>query len=1520
MRWQQKLAPRIYIAVRPDLRGFHRTIQRELKAMAPSMVRIGQEWGRSLAQGINSQVNNIKIGVDMGRALSRVTQLNQMLDRLEGRRVDVEIRVDVAGAVTEVRLLESILNRLDRRDFNVTIDVQIATALARIAATNSALSSIDNRRSIDVDVNTGGATASVHRLRTALIELGLLASPAIAGIGAGIIGLIGPLTAAAVGFGGFAAVAIPAISRVREALQQQKQATQQSGAAAGQAQARAFALAGAQQQLASAVRSAADAHRQALDQVRRAEQDLAQAQVAAASAQRDLNRARLDARRSMEDLKNQVVSAGLAVQEQELAVEQARVSWQQMAATAQAAATRVAAAQGALAAAQAKQAQVLADPAATDQTRAQAQAQVTAAQSAVKSAQDTQKAADQQARAAEINYQQSVQRLKEQRLQLQRLQQDEKSASKAGVEGSDQVRSARERLAAANQKVTDSERALQKARADVGRADQQAADQVASARRALAQASMQAANANGALGKSMVQLTALEQQLADAWQGFTRVFQGWARSLQPNVIPVLIKGINLLKTILPSLTPIVKSSANAIGGLLDRANAAAKSPFWKQFSQFLAASAGPAITGLGTLVGSLLKSFAGLAQSFAPIGFAFLQVLNTVAARFAAFTTGLAENPAFQRFTAQFIALGPLMADTFSSLGSLVGSLFAALAPAMGPILGFINTLASSLASVLRQTAPAIQSVFSALGDGLSQLIVALAPVVVQLVQALAPLLVQLIQGLAPILAALTPILSQIITALQPVIGALLAGLQPALQAVVPLVGLLIGVAATLLKALTPLIAPLGQLIAGLLKALLPVLAPLVAQMQQLAGQALGQLVDAVIAALPSLMQLGIAVIGLLPALMQLAPLLLQWAIAFAPLIAPLAQLTAVLATNLAPVLRVLIPLVAVVFGGFVRYLQMVVTIARWAVNTVVAVLSWWQSALRVLGGVAMWLWTNAIGPAFRAIGAAAMWLWNNAIKPAFNAIATIAKWLYSVIAVVVVGPIIIAFKLLQAAAKFLWSAVISPIFRAIGSLIRWVWTSVIKPALNALVSFFRVVLAPVFRWIYNSVIKPVWNAIGTAIKWVWNNAIKPTFNALKSAVGTVSGAFKVAVDAIKKVWDKLKGVAKAPVAFVVNTVFNKGIVGVWNAVAKLVPGVDKLNEIKGFATGGIYPGYTPGRDVGLAAVSGGEAIMRPEFTKAVGEDFINSSNAAARNGGVSGVARYLAGVGDPGGVPGFAGHYFLGGVVDKFKSAAKGFFAGGLRKAAQTVFGPLLALSDRTVGNTGFGQLVGGIPHALVSKIMGFFGGVEKKMNAGGGSTGVVRAARSQIGRPYSWGGGGKGGPSYGIGRGAHTYGFDCSGLTEYAWWKGAHKSIGGVTNPQWANSHPIAGPRPGALAFPSGPSVHVMLGSDKPGYVIQAPYTGSFVQEVKRTSGNWRWPNAAKFDEGGYLPPGISTVANATGRPEPVLTRAQMSALTGAATNGGDRKVSVMDHATVIVQDPVDVDTLQQRTAFLARSATFG
>ncbi len=107
-----------------------------------------------------------------------------------------------------------------------------------------------------------------------------------------------------------------------------------------------------------------------------------------------------------------------------------------------------------------------------------------------------------------------------------------------------------------------------------------------------------------------------------------------------------------------------------------------------------------------------------------------------------------------------------------------------------------------------------------------------------------------------------------------------------------------------------------------------------------------------------------------------------------------------------------------------------------------------------------------------------------------------------------------------------------------------------------------------------------------------------------------------------------------------------------------------------------------------------------------------------------------------------------------------------------------------------------------------------------------VINAALSQVGKgyTYSWGGGGKSGPSYGIccsPKGyddRHRFGYDCSGLTQFAFWKGAKIDIGGTTSVQVQKGRKVkwASRKPGDLIFwynSKGATIHVAiyLGNNK-------------------------------------------------------------------------------------------------------------
>jgi peptidoglycan DL-endopeptidase RipA len=115
---------------------------------------------------------------------------------------------------------------------------------------------------------------------------------------------------------------------------------------------------------------------------------------------------------------------------------------------------------------------------------------------------------------------------------------------------------------------------------------------------------------------------------------------------------------------------------------------------------------------------------------------------------------------------------------------------------------------------------------------------------------------------------------------------------------------------------------------------------------------------------------------------------------------------------------------------------------------------------------------------------------------------------------------------------------------------------------------------------------------------------------------------------------------------------------------------------------------------------------------------------------------------------------------------------------------------------------------------------------------------ATKELGIPYSWGGGDAAGPTFGSvneegnAAGVHTVGFDCSGLTLFAW---AHAgfALDHYTGYQWVEGHHIdvGRMRPGDLVFfasdTSDPlTIHhvgIYVGGDK---MIDAPHTGVSVR----------------------------------------------------------------------------------------------
>ena len=424
------------------------------------------------------------------------------------------------------------------------------------------------------------------------------------------------------------------------------------------------------------------------------------------------------------------------------------------------------------------------------------------------------------------------------------------------------------------------------------------------------------------------------------------------------------------------------------------------------------------------------------------------------------------------------------------------------------------------------------------------------------------------------------------------------------------------------------------------------------------------------------------------------------------------------------------------------------------------------QSAWQGIQAAALWAWNTVLKPTFaalmvgiRAVGAVARWLWANVFAPVFQGIATVITWWWDNVVKRYFALVRAAFRAVASVARWLWHSVISPVFEGIGAVFNWWWNQVVKRYFALVKTGIRAVGA-VFRWLRDKVVRPVFNGISSVISSVWNKGIKPAFNALKSAIGRVADSFRKAKDGIGKAWAKIKDLTKRPIKWIIDVVYNKGVRGLWNTAAKVLP-IKKLPVFK-FARGGAVNGPGSGTSDSIPArLSRGEHVWTArEVQGAGGHRVVEGLRAAARGGaGGSGPAPAA------GGVPGYA----LGGAVDWFKGAGsalaggarsiagsvskglsklKDAALGGVYKAASMAAKPIRSLINQIPGGTkGWGSLAKAVPTGLLNEVLSTIKGSETSQLGGEGVSRALKWARTQAGKPYQWGGAGN--PSW-----------DCSGF----------------------------------------------------------------------------------------------------------------------------------------------------------------
>lgn len=546
---------------------------------------------------------------------------------------------------------------------------------------------------------------------------------------------------------------------------------------------------------------------------------------------------------------------------------------------------------------------------------------------------------------------------------------------------------------------------------------------------------------------------------------------------------------------------------------------------------------------------------------------------------------------------------------------------------------------------------------------------------------------------------------------------------------------------------------------------------------------------------------------------------------------------------------------------------------AMWAWNTVLKpVFGAIVSGVRKVGQFFSWLYTNVIHPvwdlisaafglywtyylkpvlnalrtALRAVGAAFSWLWARIIRPVWSLVSTTIKIGWVVISAVFHVMVAVIRKSLGIAFQWLYRSVVRPVWNLIKTAISAAWHVVIRPVFNALKGGINAV-GRVFTWLYSKVIHPVWNRVQGVIAFVWRKGISPVFTAMSRGIGLVAGSFRTAKDIISRTWGKVREAARSPIRWVVDNVYNKGVVSLWNKVAGWVGlgGKYHLSPFRpralGFATGGVVPGYAPGHDAVPAVLSPGEGILRPEVVRQLGPDTIHQWNRNAMRHGHAfakgGVVPGRGGAGNSWDWLGSIGHAISSAASSAWHgvTGSMSFIGKVASKGAAWVWdhmikAPVTGLLGRFPGVGTWSEAAYRLPGKVLSGLLKsiFTKAAQKKADemGGAGAASAIAAARSQIGVPYSWGGGGLNGPTRGIDQGAHTVGFDCSSLVRYAWYQAVKKAMPRTSQEQQAWTRPVGSPHPGDLVFYGHPAHHVGMVTGK-NHMIEAPHTGALVNE---------------------------------------------------------------------------------------------
>lgn len=1176
--------------------------------------RFGQEMRKALTDALKD-VDEVKVNADASGAMAEVAALRARMEALR----DKKIGIDVTGreAMAEMMLIERMASRLDRRgvDIDVRTNAKGVTAILReqidtMRAAGRASADLGNRHRQGRDEARDAANA--FRLFNFVILAATLAIPmlvpAIAGLAAGLGSLIPLALGAGAGLGalifGLTGVA-PAVQAlgdaqdnaakdalayektmrsagraVRDAQQGIYDAEQRAAEAASDSARR---VQDARRNVAEATERGAQQVQTALRRVKDAEDDLADAQRDSARAQRDLLQAREDAEDQMRDMALRAAGGALAERQARLDLKRAEEEYRKI----------------------------------------------------VGSSSSTAPEKEQ----ASIDFERAKLQLEQSISDNQQLQEEQREAAKNGIEGSDLVVAAKERVADATKAEQDAERSLADAQQGVADARIEAAQAVTDAQRGLADALrdqqrsqadsaramrdaqerlsdaqaayQEALTKTGDIGSSSMQkLEEAMGALGPEGQEFARFLHSLREPivrLRNEVQRGLLPGVqefmqDMMDVYGPGFTRWLGEIGIVLGDVFRTMSAVFQGDIMSSFFATMDRYAGTFTTQTADIIFNLLELVGGLATAFALFGVAFGDALVRITEGWANWAAALGESDGFYRFMEYAERAGGHVVTMLVALGEALINLGVGLAPYADMLVMWATNFFDYLADM-------DPDMLGKIAAGLVTLVVGL----------------QLAAGAMALFSGASMFFAKDKGGgfANPLALAVLA-----LTAMVGIGAILANEFEWFADAAAWLGEKLQELYAwGMENRKWLALAAFAAGVAYAAFQVLSTIfpfltfgVKGLVGALKLLRVVGLAAFG--------------WA-------------------------GLIIVVIAALVVGIIHL---------WRTNEGFrdALIGVWRNIRGAVEDVVVWFRDTAIPAMVTAwdwLMGALQWAWENIGAPIWRELVRVASWAADLFVRQILPVIGDAFRILWGVVKliFMW------IGRTFGNAVDdWRNNS----------SFMRTALEGLWGFVvdfYENGIRPTFEAIGDVIVWWWEKVVRPIFRKVADAIDTMVAAFESGEGLISSIWAGIVEGISGPVNVVIRWINDKMIGNLNKLLADVglswkIPEIPNVSvpfyarrerglqsrgsggragssTVRGaYATGGVMdvlPGYSPGVDnflftspIGSVALGGGEGILRPEVTAVLGADWIRAINDAAMAGGQGGVSRMLGG-------------YATGGVVD---------------------------------------------------------------------------------------------------------------------------------------------------------------------------------------------------------------------------------------------------------------------------------